>query len=127
MEKYVIDSTPNTPGIILDPMQHEFRFSGESRPENVRKFYMPVLEWLESYVNETLQDEAREGKPAFHFSFEYFNSTSAKFILDIFKLISRLNEARVEPTIRWYYEEDDEDMLEWGRRCPGCPVLPSIT
>ena len=48
------------------------------------------------------------------FNFEYFNSTSAKYILDIFKSLNTLNSLGVELDIKWLYEEDDEDMLEVG-------------
>jgi hypothetical protein len=48
------------------------------------------------------------------FNFEYFNSTSAKYILDIFKSLNALHSLGIELDIKWYYEEDDEDMLEVG-------------
>ncbi|PID92554.1 MAG: nuclear pore complex subunit [Bacteroidetes bacterium] len=124
MEKLVIEATPNTPGIVLDPVEGKFSFSGESRPENVRKFYLPVLEWLESYTAELKASDKPAKGMEFHFSFEYFNSTSSKFILDIFKLISQLNEAGLEPGVHWYYEEDDEDMLEVGEEMSRMSKLP---
>jgi len=49
MEKLIIEATVNSPRIVLDPEEKKFEFSGESRPENVRNFYLPVLEWLEKY------------------------------------------------------------------------------
>ena len=61
MEKFIIEPTANSPRIVLDPEKRTFEFSGESRPENVRKFYLPVLEWLEAYTGslEALQDDAK--------------------------------------------------------------------
>ena len=44
MEKLIIEATGNSPRIVLDPESRNFEFSGESRPENVRKFYLPILE-----------------------------------------------------------------------------------
>ena len=52
MEKLIIEPTLNSPSVILDPADNRFEFSGESRPENVRNFYMPVLEWLEKFATE---------------------------------------------------------------------------
>ena len=42
---------------------------------------------------------------------EYFNTSSSKCILDLFKKLEAINKAI---TIHWYYEVDDEDMLEAG-------------
>ena len=45
---------------------------------------------------------------------EYFNTSSSKCILDVFKKLEAINAGSSEVTINWYYEEDDEDMLEAG-------------
>lgn len=117
MEKLIIEPTGNSPRIILDPENKLFEFSGESRPENVRKFYLPILEWLENYTQdqENLKDEERSSGLQCQFNFEYFNSTSAKYILDIFKSLNALNALGIGLDIKWLYEEDDEDMLEVGQ------------
>jgi len=116
MEKLIIEATVNSPRIVLNPEEKKFEFSGESRPENVRNFYLPVLEWLEKFSTQQSGLKERERMPALDclFNFEYFNSTSAKYILDIFKSLNTLNSLGVELDIKWLYEEDDEDMLEVG-------------
>ena len=116
MEKLIIESTVNSPRIVLDPEVKKFEFSGESRPENVRNFYLPVLEWLEKYTSQQsdMDKLARTRRLSCIFNFEYFNSTSAKYILDIFKSLNSLHSLGVELDIKWFYEEDDEDMLEVG-------------
>ena len=117
MEKLIIDATLNTPSIILDPEKNLFQFTGESRPENVRNFYIPVLEWLENYTSEVASQDKENKSRAheFHFNFEYFNSTSAKYILDLFKTLSNLHSEGINVLVYWHYEEDDEDMLEVGK------------
>ena len=117
MEKLIIDATLNTPSVILDPEKNLFQFTGESRPENVRNFYIPVLEWLENYTSEVAsQDKEKKSRVhEFHFNFEYFNSTSAKYILDLFKTLSNLHSEGINVLVYWHYEEDDEDMLEVGK------------
>ena len=116
MEKLVIEPTFNSPSVILDPESNQFDFSGESRPENVRKFYLPILEWLDSFAKEQseMRSSARSSSLQVRFNFEYFNSTSAKYILDIFKALNVLNDLGIEILVKWLYEEDDEDMLEVG-------------
>ena len=117
MEKLIIEATGNSPRIVLDPESKNFEFSGESRPENVRKFYLPILEWLETYTKEQekLKDGERTSGLECQFNFEYFNSTSAKYILDIFKSLNAINALGIGLDIKWLYEEDDEDMLEVGQ------------
>ena len=116
MEKLVIEPTFNSPSVILDPESSQFDFSGESRPENVRKFYLPLLEWLDSFAKEQteMRKSARSSSLLVRFNFEYFNSTSAKYILDIFKALNVLNDLGIDILVKWLYEEDDEDMLEVG-------------
>jgi hypothetical protein len=117
MEKLIIEPTGNSPRIILDPENKKFEFSGESRPENVRKFYLPILEWLEAYTKDQEESKDEERVPGLQclFNFEYFNSTSAKYILDIFKSLNSISALGIELDIKWLYEEDDEDMLEVGQ------------
>ena len=117
MEKLIIEPTANSPRIVLDSESRNFEFTGESRPENVRKFYLPILEWLEAYTaeQEKLQDDERTFGLLCQFNFEYFNSTSAKYILDIFKSLNAISALDIELEIKWLYEEDDEDMLEVGQ------------
>ena len=117
MEKLVIEPTVNSPSVILDPESNQFDLSGESRPENVRKFYLPILEWLDGYAKEQsgMSRSERSSNLIVQFNFEYFNSTSAKYILDIFKALNVLNDLSLKILVKWLYEEDDEDMLEVGQ------------
>ncbi len=126
MEKLIIDPTANSPRVVLDPERNYFEFSGESRPENVRKFYLPILEWLENFNAEQakLGDAERVHGLQSQFNFAYFNSTSAKYILDIFKALSDLNSHGIDIVVHWFYEEDDEDMLEVGTEMSRMSKLP---
>ena len=45
---------------------------------------------------------------------EYFNTSSSKCILDVFKKLEKINSSNNGVIINWHYEEDDEDMLEAG-------------
>ena len=126
MEKLIIEPTLNTPSVILDPEKNSFHFSGESRPEDVRNFYIPILEWLEKYATEQIAQNGMEEKSdrEFHFNFEYFNSTSAKYILDLFKILSKFQSEGINTSVFWHYEEDDEDMLEVGMEMSRMSRLP---
>jgi hypothetical protein len=45
---------------------------------------------------------------------EYFNTSSSKCILDVFKKLENIHKGGNQLVINWYYEQDDEDMLEAG-------------
>ena len=113
MEKLILAPTLNTPSIILDPAGNKFELKGESRPENVRSFYLPILDWLEKFAEE-ISGSGNNSPIEFSFNFEYFNSTSAKYILDIFKILNSINSSGKTVKVSWHYEEDDEDMYEVG-------------
>ena len=53
-------------------------------------------------------------KPIANFKFEYFNTSSSKCLFDIFRKLNIVKESGFDLSINWYYEEDDEDMLEAG-------------
>ena len=53
---------------------------------------------------------------------EYFNTSSSKCILDVFKKLESVTGSEV--SVKWYYEEDDEDMLEAGEDYEAIIDLP---
>ncbi|TXB63919.1 DUF1987 domain-containing protein [Vicingus serpentipes] len=116
MENYKVEATENTPLIELDHNNHTLLFQGDSRPENVQQFYSPVIEWLDNYWKHLyfLKDLNNASiKIDCNFKFEYFNSSSAKYIMDIITMLSKFDNG-VTLNINWYYEEMDEDMQEAG-------------
>ncbi|MBU0488082.1 MAG: DUF1987 domain-containing protein [Bacteroidetes bacterium] len=121
MEKLVINATENTPEVIFDPASGNFEISGESRPENVREFYEPILNWLNEFSSSVKSDQ---GTLTFKFKFEYFNSSSAKFILDVLKKISEIHSKGADFKIIWYYDDGDEDMQEAGEEMSKMVKLP---
>jgi hypothetical protein len=48
-------------------------------------------------------------------AFEYLNSFSSKFFASILKRVSETIQPPKTLAIRWYYEGDDEDLLELGK------------
>ena len=49
-------------------------------------------------------------------SLEYFNTSSSKCLLDILRKLEALKKsAKSTVTVSWYYEADDEDMMEAGQ------------
>jgi hypothetical protein len=108
MEALTIEGSAKTPNVKFDAEQGLIEIKGRSIPENSIEFYKPLVDWLEEY-----------GKGPFsltkvNIQLEYFNTSSSKCILDVFKKLEAIYKAKNEVIINWYYEEDDEDMLEAG-------------
>lgn len=108
MEKIVIESTPKTPAINFDFENGLLEIRGRSIPENSIEFYRPIVESLEKYGSSP--------KPVttVNIQLEYFNTSSSKCILDVLKKLESLHKNGNQLVINWYYERDDEDMLEAG-------------
>lgn len=109
MEPLSIEGTPKTPTVILDAEKGKIEIKGRSIPENSIEFYKPVVEWLEKYSS-----EGPKKTTEVIIQLEYFNTSSSKCILDVFKKLETVHKNDNEVVINWYYEEDDEDMLEAG-------------
>ncbi len=108
MERIFIEPTRVTPLINFDPEEGILEIKGRSSPENTIQFYQPLMDALDDYL-----DEAEGGITA-NIAFEYFNTSSSKCLFDLFKKLGRLEEDDRELNINWFYEEDDEDMMEAG-------------
>ena len=129
MDSILLEATATTPKVIIDPTINKFEISGESRPENTAKFYTPIIEWFENY-NSVLYFQKNSGgktkKTSMEFKLEYFNSTSAKFILDIFYKLDKMQKDGYDVEVVWNYDKRDTDMKESGEEfsnyVPGLPV-----
>jgi hypothetical protein len=115
MRKLIIDQTSNSPKVILDPENRIYEISGESRPPDVREFYDQILTWMDDFSLQLVKADAKTEPVIFTFNFEYFNSSSGKLILDICKVLARLNARGMNVTVNWLYEKDDIDMLAVGQ------------
>lgn len=108
-----------TPLINFDSKSGIFELKGRSLPENAVQFYLPLFIWLENYML----------NPAPHtvlnIQLDYFNSNSAKCIVELFKKIETISKnGKGETTINWFYNSHDEDMLETGENFKSFIEIP---
>ena len=108
MDKLEIAKTNQTPEVNLDATAGNLSFHGRSLPEDSSIFYQPVFSWLEKY----LENPAK--KTSVVFDLDYFNTASAKAIFTIIIKLDKLYKNSHSISIKWYYEDDDEDMKELG-------------
>lgn len=118
MRNYSIGGTDKTPQIELNHSGH-IEIRGKSIPEDSYHFFEPLTVWLQEYIKEPAPQTDMK------VALEYFNTSSAKVLLEVFKQLNLLNkEGKSAVTISWIYESDDEDMLEAGRDYQGTIELP---
>jgi hypothetical protein len=102
-----ISATKKSPEILLSP-DGFIKIRGRSIHENSIDFFKPVEVW----VNEYIKDPA--DVTCIDVNLEYFNSSSAKIIVNLLQKISYVQLKNKKFIINWYYEEGDEDILERG-------------
>lgn len=116
MKSFIHKATDLTPEIILAPEENRFVIEGKSAPEDVRGLYYPVLEWMEAFVAEVRKSNRyTDASPLrLKLDLEYFNSSSAKFLFDIFSHLKDLTNEGVPVDVEWHYDEEDTDLREAG-------------
>lgn len=102
---FSIERTRKTPEIKFDASTGRLIIAGRSIPENSIEFYRPVIDWVDGVVAASGADPLRV-----FVQLEYFNTSSSKSLLDLFKRFEKLSAVE----IHWHYDSDDEDMLEAG-------------
>ena len=105
----VCEATPRSPEISFDYERHRLSIRGKSYPEDSVAFYVPVLNSLKSYL------QALEATPVVvDIQLLYFNSSSAKAIMNLLLMLEDAAERKNPVTVNWHYAEDDETMQEYG-------------
>ncbi|HZH87366.1 MAG TPA: DUF1987 domain-containing protein [Brumimicrobium sp.] len=118
MENINLEGTPKTPTVNFDANKGRLELKGRSIPENSVEFYNSLNEWIENY------GKSPQKVTTFDVKLEYFNTSSSKCILDLFKLLEGINGNGTEVKVNWYFEEDDEDMEEAGEDYQAIIPLP---
>jgi hypothetical protein len=110
MKNLIYEATKKTPKIEFDYTTGVFEISGRSIPENAFEYFKPVLDWLDLYSSNP------QKKTLLKVYLEYYNTSSSKYFLDIFKKFEVIYKKEYEVLIEWYYEhdEEDDDMLKAG-------------
>ena len=99
-------SDANTPYVKLDMEGGNLIIIGRSYPEHPELFYDPLLLEVSKY-----KGQLKFPKFTLKIALEIMNSGSTKYI---FRLVKDLYELSTGMEIIWYYEVDDESMLEEG-------------
>jgi len=117
MEDLTIERTDKTPFVEFLALDCKLTLSGRSIPENSIQFYQPLLDWTESFC------AAGASSLEIHIKLEYFNTSSSKCLMD---LLNRVEQCRCKAQVFWYYETEDEDMLEAGEDYSAIIQIPFV-
>ena len=98
---------PNTKslGVKFSP-EGILNIHGVSCEEDPKPFYQKLKNW----VNEYLRHPAENTE--LFVRLKYFNTSSAKCLLDLINTLTPLAQTSKKLNITWYYEEGDEDMQD---------------
>ena len=108
LTKLEIKGTRDTPEIIFDQKNSQFEITGNSLPEDATKFFFPIFDWIEKYI------QSPNKTTHLICNLEYFNSSSAKMLYQIFIELEKIKDSGNEIKISWYFEPGDKLIEEKG-------------
>jgi len=103
-----IAETRDTPYVLLDAKKNTFQISGNSMPEDAARFFDPIFDWIEEYV--------KTPNESTHLvcNLDYFNSSSAKMLYQLFIELENIKEIGLKVKISWHFESEDKLIEEKG-------------
>lgn len=108
MNPLIIKSTPKTPDVHFENNSGVFEIKGMSCAEYALEFYKQIFDWLDNYIKEP------HSKTIVNIQFKYFNTSSAKCILQMLERFVTLKNNGNEVELIWHYVKNDEQMLDDG-------------
>lgn len=108
MDDLKIEGNKQKPELLFSGDTGVFNISGQSLPENATLLYGPVLEWIEEYAASPAE------KTVLTLKMKYYNTASSKMFFSIIKRLNNMHKVGADVLIEWYYQDDDEDMLDAG-------------
>ena len=118
MEPLHIQSTRNTPEIMLDP-NGAFSIRGTSVAENTHVIFGQMHEWVDNYLHDPAPLTTLD------IFLTYFNTTTSKELYNLMYKLRDLKESqKSDVIIKWMYEHDDGDMQEAGEDYSRIVKLP---
>ena len=121
MDNLHIPAENKKPAIEFEQFSGSLKIGGRSSIENPGKFYEQVIEWLDAYC----QSPAVE--TTFKMEMEYFNSSSAKHLMKIFRVLEKAHvDGKTNVHVEWHHSEHDDSMMEAGEDYASMLKIPFI-
>ena len=107
MQHLLIEKSERTPSVEFYT-HGELSLEGRSIPENALEFYEEIIEWVKELK------KTKPEKVELHVKLEFFNTSTSKLLLHLFKQLDLFKKDNIDAQIYWYHEKGDDDMLEAG-------------
>jgi len=104
VENINIEKRDDSPNVIMDFEKGLIEFEGECYPENAFEFFEPILEWMNSYFEDSSKTTV------INFKLSYFNSATTQVLFDIFDILDESGHSDL--LINWYYDESNKGTLK---------------
>jgi hypothetical protein len=109
MDSLKIAATERSPEVDFDFQRGILRLKGESYPEDASIVFGPVFAALERFLA-----DAGNREVLVEFDLTYFNSSSAKALMNMFQMLDNAAASGARVTISWHFSPDDDTMKEFG-------------
>jgi len=109
MQDLYIPAERDKPEIDFKFSRHHLLLRGESFPENALAFYGPVVAALMGYLGET-----KDAQITVDVELRYFNSSSTKILLNVFRMLDRASSNGNTVFLNWRHDPEDDTVAEFG-------------
>lgn len=108
METLYLEKTKSSPEVEFNPETGILKISGQSYPENAFKFYEPLFDWIDDYL------QVADKEIQLCISLIYLNTSSIKCLMDIIYKFEQAAQSGKKIVINWYYKTNNRNILECG-------------
>jgi hypothetical protein len=109
MENLVITGNSNIyliPQVHFDATTGNCEIVGESYLEETKEFYQKLVKWLQDYMTEV------KGNITLSIKLTYFNTSTSRCLLDIFRILKTYQLQKHEVTVNWYVKHEEDFSVE---------------
>ncbi len=103
-----IEPTNKTPEVFLNP-KGSLKITGRAIDESRTKFSEQIIEWIDTYL------ASPANLTEVTIALEYLNSYNSIILASIIRQIYQVTQQSKKIVIKWYIDQDDDDLLERGR------------
>ncbi|HAS45148.1 MAG TPA: hypothetical protein DCS93_31990 [Microscillaceae bacterium] len=95
-----------SPQVLLNALSGNCSISGNSYLEDAKRFYQPILDWINKYTYE------QRGALTWDIKLNYFNSSSKKSLAILLKKLYKYQLQGGVVEVNWYCPLDDDELVE---------------
>lgn len=118
IDDLIFERKDDTPKMHFSKENGIFEISGRSMPENVNLLFTPLLQWLNNYFKEPLNETN------ISINLEYFNSATSKKLVELLILLEEQSKKGHSITIRWFYKKNDFTLQKKGNELLASFAIP---